>query len=187
MAQQFTEASVQPALLKWLADYRCRVPNFHWAYESDVLALDFKDRWTDFEIKCSRTDFFKDFAKGEQNREHRERMERLHKVKGVPNKHEIYSGAVPYDKWFPNYLVYVLPQGMISHADVPKYAGIVEYDIHMRFQIARRKKRLNEQEMPYSMLQRVAVSMSYRMLDARQAAERHRAEADRLKKKFSLS
>lgn len=94
-------------------DYMYVSNSFVFSEESDFLSFSYQDIAHEFEIKVSRTDYFKDFKK----RKHR-LMEMLTDKKTAPYDEK----AVIKD--LPNKFSFIVPEGLIDKSEVPKYAGL---------------------------------------------------------------
>lgn len=95
--------------------YDVVIPNyFVGRFEMDVFKLSRGGVLTEYEIKISRSDFFADFSKGKNKYSFIE----------VPTKHKkMEIGSCPANRFF-----YVTPKGLIKEDEVPKYAGLLEYE-----------------------------------------------------------
>lgn len=84
------------------------MPNIYlYKWESDYLTIS-KNRAFEYEIKVTRSDFFADFQK---KKKHTLLKTTFRTKKGTTKT--------------PNYFYYVVPNGLISHSEIPKYAGLI--------------------------------------------------------------
>jgi hypothetical protein len=88
------------------------IPNFYIGrYEMDVCKIAGGSRYvTEFEIKISRSDFFADFKKSH-----------THWREGKTVKHDLLSNR----SYVANRFFYVVPDGLITVAECPPYAGLI--------------------------------------------------------------
>ena len=74
-------------------------------WECDVFEITKAGYFREYEVKCSRSDFFNDSLK----------------TRGKRNKHKLLQqGKGPVQFWF------VTPQGLVEKAEVPAFAGLIE-------------------------------------------------------------
>jgi hypothetical protein len=82
--------------------------------ECDVLSITKTKMTNEFEIKISRSDFFKDFKKEEKH-------------KNLSQGIGAFFSDYRQDHWLiaPNFFWYVCPEGLIKVEEVPAYAGLI--------------------------------------------------------------
>lgn len=96
--------------------YDVVIPNFYIGiYEMDVFRLTPSEMIYEYEIKISRSDFFNDFKKQWAGKTKHSLME---------------TGKSACNKFF-----FVVPEGLVSKAEVPKYAGLIYYTNSRMFRI----------------------------------------------------
>ncbi len=86
--------------------YKAVMPNVSWSWlhwEADLISVTQADYWHEYEIKCTKSDFVKDFEKF---------------------KHRHLKRALTYFDRIPNYFWYVAPIKAIPLC-IPDYAGLI--------------------------------------------------------------
>ncbi len=87
--------------------------HYHGGWEADFLCINPEGITHEIEVKCSKSDFKNDFKKSFVDDQ----------TKISHYKHDrIAKGDYPY-----NHFSFLLPMGMISHDEIPKHCGIIEY------------------------------------------------------------
>ena len=82
------------------------LPNVSWSWlywEADLISVTQADYWHEYEIKCTKSDFLRDFEKP---------------------KHRQFSHAMRYPARIPNYFWYVAPIKAVPLC-IPDYAGLI--------------------------------------------------------------
>jgi hypothetical protein len=113
--------------------YDVVIPNyFVGRFEMDVFKLSRGGVLTEYEIKISRSDFFADFEKGKSR----------YAFMGVGTKHkEMETGSCSANRFF-----YVTPKGLIKEEEIPKYAGLLEYESGYSFNCIKVAPTLHKQK-----------------------------------------
>lgn len=106
---------IKKRLITWCptSGYDIVIPNFyyHKSYEMDICQITNSGIVVEFEIKVSRSDYFKDFEKGKVSFSNH-------------NKHTlIRDGLLPCNRFY-----FVVPDEMIKPDEVPAYAGLIYYN-----------------------------------------------------------
>ena len=102
------EATIQYAMYAELIGrgHRAVMPNVSWSWlywEADLISVTKADYWHEYEIKCSKSDFLRDFEKP---------------------KHRMFSQRMTGSGRIPNYFWYVAPIKAIPLC-IPDYAGLI--------------------------------------------------------------
>lgn len=87
--------------------HRMVAPNVSWSWlywEADLISVTQADYWHEYEIKCTKSDFIRDFDKA---------------------KHRMLQGALSHYERIPNYFWYVAPITAIPLC-IPDYAGLIQ-------------------------------------------------------------
>ena len=105
------EATIQYALFRYLTacGYVAVMPNVSWSWllwEADLIGVLKSNRWAEYEIKISKSDFQNDFKKF---------------------KHIYLSGNPIHTARVPNYFWYVAPIKAVPLC-IPDYAGLIEVE-----------------------------------------------------------
>ena len=97
------------------------IPNFYlYRYEMDLFKLT-KDQFiVEYEVKITRSDFFNDFKKY-----HTEYGEFHEASSSWKDKHNVYKHDHIRTGAGPNRFVFVVPEGMVSLAEVPRHCGLM--------------------------------------------------------------
>lgn len=86
------------------------IPNFFYGHnECDLFRATASDYVYEYEIKISRSDYFNDFSKNGRDEP----------------KHKTLASGI--GKNCPNRFFYVVPDGLMSRAECPAYAGLIYY------------------------------------------------------------
>ncbi len=96
-------------------------------WESDFFCVDDEGYATEFEIKISRADFKGDFRK---------------------YKHLLFRKIEKRGLLMPNKFYYVVPDGMVSPDDIPRYAGLI-YVVGSHLKVIRRAPYLHREKRDY--------------------------------------
>ena len=89
------------------------LPNFFWTFfEADILRIRRSGQVYEYEIKTTRADYFKDFEKGFGGYS-----------TPTTKKHELIQTKQANISRF----LFVVPEGLIKHEEVPDYAGLIYY------------------------------------------------------------
>lgn len=101
-------------------------------YESDFLVVRRNGYVHEFEVKCSRADYFKDFEK--RNRHEILKTGGYHQDQwwyndedGAYRKHDEIS-SIHHTAKRPNKFTFVVPTDLIKPQEVPKYCGLMYYN-----------------------------------------------------------
>lgn len=109
--------------------YEIVIPNFFVGrYEMDLFRLTKTGYICEYEIKISRSDYFNDFKKSHTEYQRFQEgdlfVPRRERLKMEVNKHEqIAKGKGRQNRFF-----FVVPKGLIEIDEVPKHAGLIEFD-----------------------------------------------------------
>lgn len=125
-----TANEIQKELLNFVkGGYDVVLPNFYFGYhECDVFRINQSDFVIEYEIKVSRSDFFNDFKKDSAD----------------GDKHRnLLTGVGVY---CPNRFFFVVPEGLISLDEVPKYAGLIYYKGRRHFEFQKTGKLIHKQK-----------------------------------------
>lgn len=112
-----TEQDLIKYLAQWIDrnKYPFEMPNcFIYAWECDYWCMTKNGETREFEVKCSRGDFFQDAKKA---------------------KHSLDTGA--------NYFYYVVPAGLVSKNEVPEKYGLIAVHSTGFVEVAKKPKRLH--------------------------------------------
>lgn len=96
-------------------------------WESDFFCVDDEGYASEFEIKISRADFKGDFKK---------------------YKHLLFRKMNKRGLLMPNKFYYVVPDGMVSPDDIPRYAGLI-YVVGSHLKVVRRAPYLHKEKRDY--------------------------------------
>lgn len=96
-------------------------------WESDFFCVDDEGYASEFEIKISRADFKGDFKK---------------------YKHLLFRKMEKRGLLMPNKFYYVVPDGMVSPDDIPRYAGLI-YVVGSHLKVIRRAPYLHKEKRDY--------------------------------------
>ena len=89
------------------------LPNFFWThFEADILRIRRSGQVYEYEIKTTRADYFKDFEKGFGGY-----------CSPITKKHALIKQKEANISRF----LFVVPEGLIKHDEVPEYAGLIYY------------------------------------------------------------
>lgn len=155
--QALTERSIQQRFL-WYYGWRSWIStNFtpcNW-WECDLAQVTKAGYFREFEIKISRSDFFADMAKMQKTW-----------VRGSGyverRKHDLLAKGDPVG---PVQFFYVCPKGLITLADLPTYAGLMEVDDRCRwFTTVKAAPRLHKTKAPSGMVDGMLKTAYYRSL-----------------------
>lgn len=111
-----------------LKGHRYIVPNvaiFGW--ETDMISLNKSNLLTEFEIKCSRSDFKADLKKFR------------HRHLSDPNRTRVTL------QHLPSYFFYVTPRGLLKPKEIPEYAGLITLQRFCMARIEKRAPRLHKE------------------------------------------
>lgn len=120
---------------------------FLFSWESDFLVLNSSDYYLEFEIKCTKVDYFNDFKK--------------------TDRHRCLSGKIACRK--PNRFYYICPAGLIDVKDIPPYAGLMYYSpggkFYDRFVVVKEAPFLHRTKM--NLFKELCVKYYYKYLNLR--------------------
>ncbi len=144
--QKFTEESIQQALYRKhpiLTKPVFEMVGFiFYAWESDYLAISKAGYVYECEIKISHSDFLNEAAHKQEKMRllggEDMTVEKFHSY----DKYGIRRGKEPMQK--PNYFWYICPEGIISEAECPKFAGLMYIDESGRFRCVRNAPMLHK-------------------------------------------
>lgn len=122
-------ATVQNSLMAWLR-HKAALTIIQNTYlgigEHDLIVIRPSLYWIEYEVKTSRSDYFRDLRKSPL------------KIIGTPTKHELYSSDGPCEvvrrsgrtqRWpQPKGFNFVVPAGLVDIDEVPNHAGLVQVD-----------------------------------------------------------
>jgi len=91
------------------------IPNFYLTYESDLLSVTKSGFIHEFEIKCTKSDFKRDF---------KNKSDKHFYLKAALEKEQIK--VVRYQHMVANYFWFVAPENLLDINDIPKYSGFIE-------------------------------------------------------------
>ncbi len=143
-----TEADMQYAIAVqsvWINKrYTAIVPNCFTTVthdnEADLFAIRPSGLCDEIEIKVSKADFRVDEKKTVKVI-NEERSTRWKRYDDVPKRTALTDGHMS------NYFWYAFPKGLVDHADVPEWAGIIEVDGLLNAKEVRMPKRLHGRKM----------------------------------------
>lgn len=122
--------------------------------ECDFVGIRKSGYWAEYEIKVSRSDFFNDKKK--------------------INKHAKLSDCFNFKSsgrfLVPNYFFYVVPNGMVSIDEMPKYAGLI-YIHDYRMEVVKNAPRLHKEKLKPDYVLGVLNSMSWKFFQQMQFEE----------------
>lgn len=166
-----TERDIQAALY-WRHRSNCSImlPNYMplgWQ-ECDILVVTNAGYATEYEIKLSVSDFRADFNKAK------------HARMATP------LNPALRERWMPTRFFFAVPEGLVPLADVPSYAGLMEFRIVGRRlrpttpveTIVRPAPRLRPEKVPDRMIQHMQRTAYYRFWNERMAFDRYRRDVD---------
>ncbi|MBA4852051.1 hypothetical protein [Emticicia sp. BO119] len=104
-------------------------------FNPDILIMSKKKLLTDIEIKISRSDFNRDFAK---------------------TKHQYFSQGIETGV---NYFYFACPENLIKKHEVPSYAGLI-YVNEKYVTVIKKAPRLHQNKAPESLIVSIANSLS---------------------------
>ena len=109
----YTEQHIQAVLFRYLIErgHTFIAPNCcALGYEADLISVTSSGLCWEFEIKVSSSDFYCDAKKGK----HKWYMKAL------------YGSLRKPESYVPSRFYYVVPEGLVSHEDIPEHAGLME-------------------------------------------------------------
>jgi hypothetical protein len=127
MEKVHTEGSIQKELRSYFQNgYNYQISNafiFGIDWESDFFCVN-REGWAfEFEVKVSRSDFKADLKK--------KRHQILLSGLNIPQWNANYTGRVK--NFIPNRFYYVVPKGLVTLAELPEYAGLIEVENYLNF------------------------------------------------------
>lgn len=126
-------------------NYDVIIPNFFYgSNECDLFRITHSDYVFEYEIKVSRGDFFADFKK--ESRDCR--------------KHEMLATGTGDN--CPNRFFYVVPEGMISKEECPKYAGLLYYSGSRWFDVQKNAPLIHKRKVSFEVYRDVCRTLSSR-------------------------
>jgi len=140
MSQPKASAIIRALMYRWLDVHVATVlPNYTPAswWECDVFEITKSGYFREYEVKISRHDFLRDRDKTV------EKWNGWDQPKTVENKHELLARGDPRG---PKQFYYVAPAGMLSHSDLPVFAGLIEVKPDLWFAEAKVAPRLHGQK-----------------------------------------
>ena len=171
-----TERTIQNGLFGHLSQkgYLLSCPNYTPAkrFECDLFAVTKANRFVEFEIKVSRSDFKADAKKGPDARQKR-LMETL------PEGSRLRSGFHPSSKHDrlaladtngPSRFFYVVPEDLVAADEIPEWAGLMHARMHgqwMLFREAKKAPKLHNQPVEPRVVQHMASVMYWRFWNLR--------------------
>ncbi|HEY0108031.1 MAG TPA: hypothetical protein VGB67_00300 [Fibrella sp.] len=157
---------------------------FNW--ESDFLCWVDKQYWCEVEVKVSRPDFFRDFThkpkkhlmlqqalKNKRGRFLTAGREYEHHTK-LPGKRGILAPATElHTHMVPHRFYYAAPKGLIKLSEVPKYAGLIEFDVDLPFKSQTRivKRPVTLHKEPIEIMGAIAVKQHFKIEQMRKKME----------------
>lgn len=118
--------------------------------ECDVLSVSKSDYIYEHEIKISRADFRRDFAKEKHSNIIKENYTR------VVKQETLYL--------VPNYFTYVVPHGMVSVDELPAYAGLLYFSDDMTFELVKKPVLIHKTKACPEFIRRVAHNLSCKII-----------------------
>jgi len=127
------------------------IPNFYIdAFECDLFTLNKNLYTTEYEIKCSKSDFNNDFKKSNTKWKNRNAMH--------SNKHETIKRGGRTNRFY-----FVIESGI--DVDIPDYAGLIEYEKHkdrVRFRTKKRAPMLHKNKSNNELIVRCLDTLTWR-------------------------
>jgi len=125
---KFNERNLQVVMGEYLLNEKKQhlvIPNikFFHQWESDILAVSRSWYATEYEIKCSRSDFKADFKK--------------------QGKHHCLEKGTGTFKYLARFY-YVTPKGLLDPSEVPEYAGLIEVEHSAYFKYSKFQCKVRE-------------------------------------------
>jgi len=138
------------------------IPNFHLYLEADLISVTTAGLINEYEIKCSRSDFLREFkSKAEKHGDMKFLFE---------NKKSKYTHHIP------NYFFFVAPEGLIKPEEIPEYSGHIEIKERVsRFRseapvfatMKKRAPRLHREKITEDMIKRICHAFTFRYWNIR--------------------
>lgn len=120
-----------------------RLQNFYYkGFEADLFRLQNNGYIIEYEIKVSRSDFFKDFEK--------------------KDKHEQIKSGQRCNRFY-----FVVPTCLVKIAEVPDYCGLIYVNEHGKTSKIKRAKLLTNEKVSESFYKDLAVKLFYRLHGAK--------------------
>ncbi|AUR85882.1 hypothetical protein NVP1081O_147 [Vibrio phage 1.081.O._10N.286.52.C2] len=118
--------------------YSAIIPNCYTQYdnEADLFAIRPSGLCDEIEIKVSKADYRVDEQKSVKVINENSKSRR-YPYTDVPKRSALQDGKMT------NYFWYAFPKGLVDHADVPEWAGIIEVDGYLNAREVRMPKRLH--------------------------------------------
>ena len=164
-----TERDIQFRLFYELKPFMA-APNImmYGCYESDLLAITGKSMFAhEYEIKLSKSDFLADFKKCHQK--FTGVFDYVPSSYGGTTQRAVYVTKTKHQELlegkFANRFTYCFPQGLIDHALVPEWAGIVEviqFENRIGLNRVRNARLLHKNKMTDTQITQIARSLSFR-------------------------
>lgn len=142
-------------------------------WECDLLKVTKADIMTEYEVKVSRADFFKDFDKHWMTYDFSKSDYRNNAIKNT--KHNKIMSGDRVNKFF-----FVVPEGLVKPDEVPKGLGLIyakEMGHFIRFETIKMPKMLSKEiKVSQFMYRHIAQMLMYRLANAKQQYKSYKAK-----------
>ena len=119
-------------------------------FEADIIMVSPSGLATEYEVKTSRADFKKDFAKISK-----------HKNLAKPVLAKSRNTVAQYPN-APNYFYYVCEEGLLTVKDIPPYAGLIYVKENREVIVEKKAPRIHEHKLPEYMRLNIGRVLSIR-------------------------
>ena len=144
--KNWTEKQIQKELINEFIHIRkhklCASNVYLYNWESDLITINRSNYVTEYEIKCNKWDYLKDFEKEDKHKS----FQLLQNLTGLPN-----------------YFYYVCPGDMIKIEDVPEYAGLIYIkNWHKPVLVVKKAPILHEEK--FNRYEEIAIKLMYKLI-----------------------
>lgn len=114
--------------------------------ECDVISISKSNYIYEYEVKISRSDFFADFKK----------IKHKLMTEGVGIKEETYLS--------PNYFYFVVPEGLVSVDEVPKYSGLIYMNGNFEFEIVKKPLMIHNTKASIEFIRKISHNLTCKLV-----------------------